>query len=56
MTIMQYLSMDLGEKRDWRTNEARMVAFLEDGEAPHSLIQTQLFGTKPLILGSVPDT
>ncbi|WP_374446653.1 hypothetical protein [Providencia sp.] len=53
---MQYLSMNLGEKGDWRANEVRVVAFLEDGEASHSLIQTQLFATKPLILGSVPDT
>ncbi|VEB62999.1 Uncharacterised protein [Providencia rustigianii] len=53
--IMQHLSMNIGEKGDWRANEARVVAFLSDGEAPISPIKPQLFGPAPTIIGLVPD-
>ncbi|HHR5849448.1 TPA: hypothetical protein ACS7XE_003679 [Providencia alcalifaciens] len=53
--IMQHLSMNIGEKGDWRANEARVVAFLSDGEAPVSPLKSQLFGPDPTIIGRVPD-
>ncbi|MEX9952264.1 hypothetical protein AB7W82_08610 [Providencia rettgeri] len=53
--IMQHLSMNIGEKGDWRANEAQVVAFLSDGEAPISAIKPQLFGPAPVILGTLPD-
>ncbi|MER5081478.1 hypothetical protein [Providencia stuartii] len=53
--IMQHLSMNIGEKGDWRANEARVVAFLSDGEASISAIKPQLFGPAPTIFGQVPD-
>ncbi|OAT54819.1 hypothetical protein [Providencia heimbachae] len=53
--IMQYLSINLGGKGVWQANEARVVAFLEDGEATRSAIQPQLYGPKPVILGARPN-
>ncbi|UYV40515.1 hypothetical protein NTP67_14945 [Providencia rettgeri] len=53
--IMQYLSMNLGKKGDWRANEAQVAAFLADGEKPISAIKPQLFGPAPVMLGKIPD-
>ncbi|HFQ8858870.1 TPA: hypothetical protein ACHTLQ_004733 [Escherichia coli] len=53
--IMQHLSMNIGEKGDWQANEARVVAFLSDGETPISAITPQSFGPAPVILGKLPD-
>jgi len=32
--IMQHLSTTIGEKGDWKANEARVIAFLAEGEQP----------------------
>lgn len=32
--IMQHLSKKIGEKGDWKANEARVIAFLAEGEKP----------------------
>ncbi|WP_430247480.1 hypothetical protein ACIH2S_11660 [Providencia sp. PAZ2] len=53
--IMQYLSMNVGEKGDWRANEARVVAFLADGEAPISGTQFNMLGPAPLITIPAPE-
>ncbi|MBP6123044.1 MULTISPECIES: hypothetical protein [Providencia] len=53
--IMQHLSMNIGEKGNWRVNEVQVAAFLADGENPISAIKPQLFGPAPVMLGKIPD-